>query len=152
MMRLNVKSIWTCVVMASFYLTSAQAANQDARATNKETQDSDGYSQTYVTCIKSADDNVLHADACMSDELKHQDARLNKVYKDLLGSLGSDARDALVKSEKIWVQLKLEDAHFESLLYGENTQIGNAQLLKNDLFRTAARAQVLEKYLKFSQL
>jgi hypothetical protein len=36
-------------------------------------------------------------------------------------------------------------------LYGD-TQIDNTQRLKNDLFRTKDRAQVLDKYLKFVQI
>jgi uncharacterized protein YecT (DUF1311 family) len=106
---------------------------------------------TYIACMKSAGDNILRDDACKSAELKYQDARLNKIYKELIVALKPEAKNALIEAEKTWVQLKSADKDFESILYGD-TQIDNTQRLKNDLFRTKDRAQVLDKYLKFVQI
>jgi uncharacterized protein YecT (DUF1311 family) len=76
---------------------------------------------------------------------------LNKIYKELIVALKPEAKNALIEAEKTWVQLKSADKDFESILYGD-TQIDNTQRLKNDLFRTKDRAQVLDKYLKFVQI
>jgi uncharacterized protein YecT (DUF1311 family) len=110
-----------------------------------------GLSSTYTACLKSANEKTLAVDACMSSELKSQDARLNKVYKSLLDTLKPDAKKALVDAERVWLQSKSKDEGFETALYGD-TQVANAQQLQNNLYRVTARANALEKYLTFAQL
>jgi len=110
-----------------------------------------GYSQKYVSCMKSAGHNAISADACMSSELTYQDARLNKVYKELLDNLKPDSKASLVEAERIWVQLRAKDGAFDASLYG-SSQSGNAQQLRNDLQRVTQRADLLEGYLELAKL
>lgn len=151
-MRINVRSISMCLMIATFCLAEAHAAAQNMQTTNQKVDDSGGYSKTYLSCMKSANENILIDDACSSAELKYQDARLNKIYKSLLRALKPDAKSALIDAEKAWVQSRSSDANFDSLLYGDDTQIGNLTLLTNDLSRTKARAQILDKYVNFLQI
>lgn len=132
-------------------LPLAAVAQQSANAAGPGMINIAGLSSTYASCLKSAHEKVLAVDACMSSELKNQDARLNKIYKSLLDTLQPDAKNALVEAEREWVQLKSKDQSFETALYGD-TQVANAQQLENDLSRVTARANALEKYLKFAQL
>lgn len=110
-----------------------------------------GVSPTYSSCQKSASGKVLASDACMTSELKYQDARLNKTYKALLDTLKPGSRKALVEAERTWLQSASKDQDFESSLFG-GTQAENAQQTENKLYRLCARANVLEKYLEFAQL
>lgn len=110
-----------------------------------------GFSPTYIACMKSAGGNLLGSDACMTSELKYQDARLNKAYKALLGVLEPEAKKALVEAERAWLKSQSGDEDFESALYGD-TQAGNAQQLENRLGRLCARANALDKYLALAEL
>lgn len=132
-------------------LPLAASAQQAANATGPGIRNIDGLSPTYISCLKSANEKILAVDACMSSELKYQDARLNKTYKSLLDALKPDAKKALLDAERVWVQSKSKDEDFEIALYGD-TQVENAQQLENNLYRLTARANALEKYLKFAQL
>jgi uncharacterized protein YecT (DUF1311 family) len=118
---------------------------------NSGHESDNGYSQKYMSCIKSANSNVLSADACMSSELAYQDARLNKVYNELLQNLKPASKEALIEAERIWVQLRAKDGAFEASIYG-SSQSGNAQQLKNDLQRVTERANLLEGYLELAKL
>jgi uncharacterized protein YecT (DUF1311 family) len=110
-----------------------------------------GYSQKYVSCMKSVGNNAMSADTCMSSELTYQDERLNKVYKELLDNLKPDSKASLIEAERIWVQLRAKDGAFDASLYG-SSQSGNAQQLKNDLQRVTQRADLLEGYLELAKL
>jgi uncharacterized protein YecT (DUF1311 family) len=124
---------------------AATPGSDDARLTATK-----GMSSTFISCRKSASDIALASDACMSRELKVQDARLNRNYKVLLGMLKSDAKNALVDAERARLQSASKDEAFESRLYG-NSQAENAQQLENKLAQLCARANVLDSYLVLAQ-
>ena len=133
-----------CGPLAAF--AAAPSGNDDPGLTNLK-----GMSPAYISCQRSAGDNALASDACMSSEMKVQDARLNKTYKALLGALKPDAKAALIDAERAWVQSTAKDEAFESKLYGDS-QAENAQQLENKLARLCARANALDSYLALAQL
>ena len=128
------------------------ASAQMASGTSSSSERADkGLSAAYLSCQKSAGRDILRSDACMSRELKLQDARLNRIYKALLGTLKPDAKKALVAAERTWLQSASRDEAFETALYGDS-QAENAQQQENRLLRLCARADALDKYLAFSSL
>ncbi|WP_426700976.1 lysozyme inhibitor LprI family protein [Rhodanobacter sp. Col0626] len=141
-------------VYAAMSGPAGQPASFDGAAASDDGSGSagvEGLSQAYLSCQKSAGEKLLASDACMTSELKYQDARLNKTYKALLGVLKPESKKALVEAERSWLQSQSKDENFESTLYGD-TQVENAQQLENKLFRLCARANALDKYLALAQL
>lgn len=132
------------IFCAPLWVSATQPGSSDAT-------DIKGFSQTYISCLKAADGRLLDSDACMTSELKYQDARLNKTYKALLGLLKPDSKKALVEAERAWLQSQSKDGDFESTLFGD-TQVENAQQLENRLYRLCARANALDKYLALAEL
>jgi uncharacterized protein YecT (DUF1311 family) len=105
-----------------------------------------GITSTFFTCTDKAGSDAIAIAACMTSERKFQDARLNRTYKELLGTLNGKANDELVTAEKAWVVFKVKDATFENLLYGDE-EVDNLQQSENEIFRICERANVLDRYL-----
>lgn len=68
----------------------------------------------YQRCYNAG--NTIEVNACLSDVLKKEDAKLNWTYRHVLGALkqsaasGSDAyadaRVGLIKAQKLWIQYR----------------------------------------------
>lgn len=141
-------------VFAAQAAHSASSAAVGRTVLSKQTPDAagvKGFSSTYLSCHRSAGDNLLQNDGCISAELKYQDTRLNRIYKALLATLKPVANKALVVAERAWLKSASGDEAFETSLYGDS-QAENAQQYENRLMRLCARANALDKYLAFASL
>ena len=77
-------------------------------------------SDSYDDCVKKATDNpetasspigfTLEAIACVVDEFRYQDDRLNKNYKKLMKVLNKDEQDALRKKQRKWIKERDKEA------------------------------------------
>ena len=106
-----------------------------------------GLSDTLAKCMAVAAGNLAQA-GCLTDERERQDARLNKVYKQLIGHLQGEGRERMVAAQRAWVQLQRSDGDArESILY-DIGQIGNLQSVENDARAIRQRADLLERHLK----
>lgn len=71
----------------------------------------------YQQCYDAG--NTIEVNACLSDVLKKEDAKLNRTYRQVLGALkqsaeaGSDAyavaRVELIKAQKLWMEYRDAD-------------------------------------------
>lgn len=106
-----------------------------------------GLSDTLAECMTNATGTLAQAE-CLTDERERQDARLNKVYKQLIGRLKGEGRERMVAAQRAWVQLQQSDGDArESILY-DIGQIGNLQSVENDARAIRQRADLLERHLK----
>jgi uncharacterized protein YecT (DUF1311 family) len=71
-----------------------------------------GITSAFFACTDKSGSDTIAIAACMTNERKFQDARLNKIYKQLLSVLNGKAKDELVASERAWVVFKTKDAIF----------------------------------------
>jgi uncharacterized protein YecT (DUF1311 family) len=138
------------VIIAEFAgdvpISDALRAPKEPIALNDENYVPQGLSKTLANCMARAGGSLAQAD-CLTDERERQDARLNKVYKQLIGRLQGERRDGMVAAQRAWVQLQQSDADVrESILY-ELGQIGNLQSVENDARAIRQRADLLERYL-----
>jgi uncharacterized protein YecT (DUF1311 family) len=109
-----------------------------------------GLSDALSKCMTSATGTLAQAE-CLTDERERQDARLNKVYKQLIGRLQGQRREQLVSAQRAWIQLQQSDGDArESILY-DIGQIGNLQSVENDARAIRQRADLLERHLKVFQ-
>lgn len=89
---------------------------------------------------------------CLTDERERQDARLNRIYRQLIGRLTGERRDAMVAAQRAWVRLQRSDgAVAESILY-DFGQIGNLQSVEHDARAIRQRADLLGRYVQISAL
>lgn len=110
-----------------------------------------GLSDTLAKCMAGAAGTLAQAE-CLTDERERQDARLNKVYKQLIGRLQGERRDRMVTAQRAWVQLQQSDGDVrESILY-DIGQTGNLQSVENDARAIRQRADLLERYLGIGNL
>lgn len=106
-----------------------------------------GLSDTLTKCMTNATGTLAQAE-CLTDERERQDARLNKVYKQLIGRLQGQRREQLVSAQRAWIQLQQSDGDArESILY-DIGQIGNLQSVENDARAIRQRADLLERHMK----
>ncbi|MBW8733778.1 MAG: DUF1311 domain-containing protein [Asticcacaulis sp.] len=72
------------------------------------------YSSQFRTCIAKAgavDFAIAH---CNSEEFARQDQTLNTVYAKLVAELEPSRREALRKSERLWVQFREAQCDYEA--------------------------------------
>lgn len=84
--------------------------------------------------------------ACMSDEHKRQDARLNTNYKHLMSILDSSTKGELLKSQRLWVQFR--DSNCQVAAMGESGTLGPVIIDSCFLDMTSSRADELEVFIK----
>lgn len=120
------------------------------KASDNDNYVPEGLSDVSTKCMARAEGHLAQAD-CLTDERERQDARLNKVYKQLAGRLQGERRDRMMAAQRAWVQLQQNDADVrESVLY-ELGQIGSLQSVENDARAKRQRADLLEQYLDMSK-
>ncbi|WP_190238555.1 lysozyme inhibitor LprI family protein [Marilutibacter maris] len=110
-----------------------------------------GLSESYFSCLKRTNYRAVESASCVSSEIERQDARLNRLYGELMEALGEDGKDDLRQSQSAWIKLASSDMELESHIYG-NEIVENAQKHENRLFRICERANLLEKYLDTVEL
>ncbi len=109
-----------------------------------------GVSEAFYTCIDKAGQNLTIAGFCITKEKKAQDARLNKVYKELIAALKPNSKDSLIAAERAWLDSTNKDGTFEATIYSSE-QVDDLEQSQNDMFRLCERANLLEKYLKLAK-
>lgn len=135
--------------------STASATEKKSSSNNEEPgalPKTKGITQTFTTCMERADtDSIAQAD-CLTDERGRQDARLNRVYKELIGLLKGPQRDQIVEAQRAWIQLQEKDGAFEASIFDNLGQMGNLQSVENEMLRICERANRLEKYLELAKL
>lgn len=104
-----------------------------------------GLGAQFLQC-RDAATGAVEQSACLSDEAQRQDARLNRVYRQLHARLQGKHRGQLVNAQRAWLKSRERDGELESAL-GASGQIGNLQGELDDLLRVAARADQLQAWL-----
>lgn len=131
-------------LFASSMIVCAAAAGSNSRAIRATAPK--GVTEAFYTCIDKADQNLTEAGICITKEREYQDARLNKVYKQLLEVLDGKSKDNLVAAEKAWTAFKDKDGAFMTTLYGTEA-VDNLELEQSNVFRLCERANTLERHL-----
>jgi uncharacterized protein YecT (DUF1311 family) len=101
-------------------------------------------SEKFDACLDRAGGVSTAMKACISAEYERQDARLNRSYITLMGSLSADRRAALRDGERKW--LKFRDANCR---YYDDPGGGSAASIEASYCRlkaTADRARELEQF------
>jgi uncharacterized protein YecT (DUF1311 family) len=73
-----------------------------------------GLSTIFAECMARAGSQNIARAECLTSERDRQDARLNKVYKQLIGHLQGERRERIVAAQPAWVQLQDKDGAFEA--------------------------------------
>lgn len=120
---------------------TANAASTDYQAPRR-------LSETFAACMANAGSQTIPSADCLMDERDRQDARLNKVYKELIGKLQGDRRDRMVEAQRAWVQMHEKDGVFEASIFDELGPVGNLDGLEFKALAISERADLLEKYLE----
>lgn len=111
-----------------------------------------GITQTFTTCMERADTDAIAQADCLTDERGRQDARLNRVYKELTGLLKGKQREQIVEAQRAWIQLQEKDGAFEASVFDQLGQMGNLQSVENEMLRICERANRLETYLELAKM
>lgn len=130
---------------ASLRAPSAPRASDDERDVPR------GLSEALSTCMARAEGYLAQAD-CLTDERERQDARLNRVYRQLIGRLTGERRDAMVAAQRAWVRLQRSDGAVAESILDELGQVGNLQSVEHDARAIRQRADLLERYVEISAL
>lgn len=105
-----------------------------------------GLSDTLAKCMAGAAATLAQAE-CLTDERERQDARLNTVYKQLIGRLQGEHRDRMVTAQRAWIQLQQSDGDVRESILDDIGQVGNLQSVENDARAIRQRADLLQRYL-----
>lgn len=111
-----------------------------------------GLSKTFAECMARAKSQDIARAACLTAERDRQDARLNKVFKELIENLQGDRRNRMVEAQRAWIQLQQKDGEFEASIFDELGSEGNLQAVEHEARAISARADLLERYLNLSKL
>ena len=68
--------------------------------------DNKGYSKQYQRCLDNSGGVTTSMRNCNGNELKFQDARLNKYYKQAMNVLDKEHRVELKKVQRLWIQYR----------------------------------------------
>ena len=87
---------------------------------------------------------------CMSTETKQQDAKLNKVYKDVMSLLSPNRKRQLQEAQRLWIKYREANCKF----YYDPDGGTMARVSANNCFMTATadRAKELESIKETSSL
>jgi len=103
-----------------------------------------GLSREYEGCMDKSGGVTASMLDCIGAETKRQDARLNKVYKDVIAQMDEGGKKRLLEAQRAWI--KFRDADVD--LYRDPNGGTAATLAGADryLMMTAQRAAELEKF------
>lgn len=87
----------------------------------------------------------------ISNERDRQDARLNTIYKQLIGQLQGERRERIVAAQRDWVKLQEKDEAFEASLLEEHGPTGQRQKLENKTSAITQRADLLVTIADFAE-
>lgn len=90
------------------------------------------------------------ADDGLTAERDRQEARLDKIYRQLVGHLQGEQRERIVAAQRAWVQLQEKDRAFEASMLDETGPAGRRQTLGNTTLATAQRADLLVQIADFA--
>ncbi len=143
------KSAKTFIVTLAFLTCEAGALADDSTTQVIKRQAPKGITSMFYECVDKAGAENIALATCLSAEKRRQDARLNTVYKSLLGKLRDTAKENLIRAERAWLEFNNTSQDFESSLYGDES-VANLQVTQNGIFRFCERANTLEKYLSIA--
>jgi uncharacterized protein YecT (DUF1311 family) len=105
-----------------------------------------GLTKQFAICMDKSGGVTTEVIDCISAEVKLQDARLNKAYKELMPTLSDARKKELQDVQRLWI--KYRDAN--SSFYADPEGGSMARISSNDNFLsiTAARAKELEGFNK----
>lgn len=109
-----------------------------------------GLSNVLTKCMSNATGNLAQAE-CLTDERERQDVRLNKIYKQLIARLQGERRDAIVATQRAWIQLQQSDGDARESILDDIGQIGNLQSVESEARAIRQRADLLQRYLDMSK-
>lgn len=69
-------------------------------------------SKQYSTCMDKSGGVTSKMNACISSEIKSQDARLNKAYQSLSKSLTSTRKKQLQEVQRTWIKYRDQNCNF----------------------------------------
>lgn len=104
-----------------------------------------GISNAFYACIDDSKTNKIATAACLKDEERAQQARLNDSYNKLLEKLGREGKVQLVTTQQAWMKFRDEEEDLQSHIYGREL-IDDLEMLQNDIFKLCDRANSLERY------
>ena len=130
----------TLSIMAAVAMTLLYLANVSAQG------DKDlGLSRDYDVCMDKSGGVTANMLNCIAAETKRQDARLNKIYKEVMAAQMDDAgKKRLLEAQRAWIKFRDTDVAFYSDPNG-----GTAATLAGDdryLMMTARRAAELDRF------
>jgi uncharacterized protein YecT (DUF1311 family) len=99
-------------------------------------------SESYAACLNKASGVTSAMQDCISDELKHQDRRLNTAYQELMQSVSDQRRAQLRDAQRKWIDFRDANCRF----YFDPQGGSAARLASNEcvVTLTADRAHELE--------
>jgi uncharacterized protein YecT (DUF1311 family) len=74
--------------------------------------DDNGLSQTFSTCMDQPNGSTASMIECMGAETERQDVRLNKAYKDMMGSLTAERNKQLQEVQRLWLKYRKASCDF----------------------------------------
>ncbi|MGE0087399.1 MAG: lysozyme inhibitor LprI family protein [Desulfococcaceae bacterium] len=102
-----------------------------------------GLSKEFSACMDRAKGITANMIECFAAETKKQDARLNKVYKELMNALSPARKNQLKEAHLAWIKFRDANVNFYANPDGRSL----ATVISNKYFMsaTAARAKELEE-------
>lgn len=96
----------------------------------------------FSSCMDQSGGVTMNMIDCIGQEHERQDARLNRVYNELMGTLPAERKTALRDAQRAWLKYREANCHF----YDDPNGGSIARVLANDCFmtETAKRAKELE--------
>ena len=71
-----------------------------------------GLSKNFSKCMDKSDGVTVEMLGCIAAEAKLQDARLNKVYKDVMAELSEPRKKELRDAQRAWVKFRDANCNF----------------------------------------
>jgi uncharacterized protein YecT (DUF1311 family) len=82
---------------------------------------------------------------CIDSEERHQDARLNKAYKDVMATLSSERKKKLQDAQRVWIKYRSANCNF--YYDPDGGSIARVNAVNCMMISTASRAEELEGFL-----
>jgi len=103
-----------------------------------------GLSKKFSKCMDKSDGVTVEMLGCIAAETKLQDARLNKVYKDVIVELSEPRKKELRDAQRAWIKYRDANCKF----YNDPDGGTMASVRSSDCFMmtTASRVKELENF------
>lgn len=103
-----------------------------------------GLSRQFSACMDKSGGVTASMLDCIGAETKHQDARLNQAYKEVMAQLAPARKRQLQEAQRLWIRFRDANCNFYADPDGGTLATVNA----NECFMaaTAARARELESF------